>query len=250
MLRIVLIVGALLALSQPAVAQVAWEGSAGVDYSTGTYGGSQDVTVVYAPIGLRAQSSRWRVEASAPYLYVNGPGSTLSGGVVIPGTGPATSNSGLGDVNLGGAIYLISPRPDGTSLEFGGTVKLPTAEATLGTGETDYSVQIAGRHPLGGQLSLFGSLGYQWLGDPVAYVLKDGPTATLGLAYAASAGTEIGVIGTYRAAYFDALDAQTQINPYISFRTSRGWSLTGYGTVGLSNASPDIGAGIMIGKPF
>lgn len=241
---------AALAVPGLASAQVVWEGTAGVDYSSGKYGGSQDTRVLYAPLGLRAQTDRWRVEFAVPYVNIRGPEGSVGGGVVVPGAGAVSSRSGLGDVTLSAAYQLMPAGGPGPSLEVGGTVKFPTADEDLGTGETDYSLLLSAQLPMGDQFRFTGSVGYSWLGDPELYELEDGVTASLGAIYDLSSSSSLGLIGSYRAEYFAGLGEQAQINPFVSFRSASGWSATAYGTVGLSDASPDYGAGIQLGRTF
>lgn len=233
-----------------ALAQVAWEPSVGVDYSTGRYGATEDTEVVYAPLGLRATTSRWRFDAALPYLRVKGPGGSLVGGVVIPGGGPVTSRSGWGDVTLTGTYQLVQPEAGKTQWEFGASIKLPTAANDLGTGKADYNVQLGVRQPLGGSLTLLGSIGYQWLGDPALYELEDGPTAMVGINHAASPRANFGVQAVYRAAYLAGFDNQLMVNPYFRLDSESGWSLTGYGTAGLTDSTPEFGAGLIVGRAF
>ncbi|MDI1326083.1 MAG: transporter [Brevundimonas sp.] len=241
---------AALAVPGLASAQVVWEGTAGVDYSSGKYGGSQDTHVLYAPLGLRAQANRWRVELAVPYVNIRGPEGSVGGGVVVPGDGAVSSRSGLGDVTLSAAYQLMPAGGQGLSLEVGGTVKFPTADEDLGTGESDYNLLVSAQLPLADRFRLTGSVGYSWLGDPDLYELEDGVTASLGAIYDVSATSSLGLMGSYRAEYFAGLGEQTQLNPFVSFRSASGWSATAYGTVGLSDAAPDYGAGLQLGRTF
>lgn len=240
----------LVALPGAAAAQVVWEPSIGVDYSRGAYGATEDTEVTYVPLSLRATTPRWRFDMAVPWLRVRGPQGSVAGGVVIPGTGPVVENDGLGDVTLSATYQLTAPGSAGTAFEIGGGVKLPTADETLGTGKTDYNVQLGVRHPVSDRLMLVGSLGYQWLGDPVAYELTDGPTASLGFNYAAQPRTNVGVIANYRSAYFAGFDDQIMVSPYVRLDSESGWALTAYGTAGFTDASPDFGLGLMVGRVF
>ena len=249
-LHCIMAAAAVLALPSAVAAQVRWEPSIGVDYSRGSYGAAEDTEVLYAPFGLRATTSRWRVEAAIPYLRVEGPAGSVVGGVVIPGAGPVTSRSGLGDMTMSATYQLVEPAAGRTQWEVGAGVKLPTADDDLGTGETDYNVQVGVRQPLSDSFSLIGSIGYQWLGDPAAFELEDGPTAMVGLNYASSPRANFGVQATYRSAYLEGFDDQMMINPYFRIDSERGWALTGYGTVGLTDSTPDVGVGVILGRPF
>lgn len=252
MARLHLILPAAVVFVAPSAAlcQVVWEPSIGIDYSRGGYGAAEDTEVVYAPVGLRATTSRWRIEASIPWLRIRGPAGSVVGGVVIPGAGPVISRSGPGDVTLTATYQLVPPQAGRTQWELGAGVKLPTADEDLGTGKTDYNVQVGMRQPLGDSFTLLGSLGYQWLGDPAAFELEDGPTAMVGLNYASSPRANLGLQATYRSAYLRGLDDQVIVNPYFRLDSERGWTLTGYGTVGLSESTPDLGFGLIVGRVF
>jgi len=240
----------LILIPSAAVAQVTWEPSIGVDYSKGSYGAAEDTEVLYAPLGLRATTPRWRFEAAVPYLRVKGPAGAVVGGVVIPGAGPVTTRSGLGDVTMSATYQLVEPVAGRTQWELGAGVKLPTADEDLGTGETDYNVQLGVRQPLSDSFTLTGSIGYQWLGDPAAFELEDGPTAMVGVNYASHPRANFGVQATYRSAYLDGFDEQLMINPYFRIDSQGGWALTGYGTVGLTDSTPDLGVGLIVGRVF
>lgn len=252
MTRLHLILAATAAFVAPtaAMAQVVWEPSAGIDYSTGSYGAADDTEVLYAPFGLRATASRWRFDAAVPYLRIKGPAGSVVGGVVIPGGGPVTSRAGLGDVTLSATYQLVEPVQGQTQWELGAGVKLPTADDDLGTGETDYNVQLGVRQPLSDTLTLMGAVGYQWLGDPVGFELEDGPTAMAGVNYAASPRANFGVQANYRSAYLAGFDDQWIVNPYFRLDSESGWALTGYATAGLTDSTPDFGVGFIIGRVF
>jgi hypothetical protein len=233
-----------------ALAKVNWDWSSSANYSSGKYGATENTDVTYVPFTVRASSERWHLDVAVPYIAIEGPQGSVSGGVVIPGTGPVESHSGLGDVTVTAGLQLVEPRPGGSRLELGGTVKLPTADEQLGTKETDTSVQLSGQQPLGAGLTAIGSIGYQWYGDPEAYTLDDGPIGSVGVNYATGHGSNVGVVANYRAAYFDDLGEQVMVSPYVSMSSQQGWTLTGYATAGLTDASPDFAVGVMIGRRF
>lgn len=241
---------ALCALPSAALAQVRWEATSGVDYSRGDYGAAEDTEVLYAPLGLRATTTRWRFDVAVPYLRIEGPAGSVVGGVVVPGTGPVTRRDGLGDVTVAATYQLVEPQAGRTQWEMGVAAKLPTADDELGTGETDYSVQFGVRQPVSERVTLMGSLGYQWLGDPAGFELKDGPMGTVGVNYAPATGRNFGVQATYRSEYLEGFDEQILINPYFRVDAQSGWSVTGYGTVGLTESTPDFGLGLILGRAF
>jgi hypothetical protein len=241
-----------LAIAAPtnAFAKVVWDLTSSANYSVGKYGADEDTEVGYAPFTLRVSSERWRVDAAIPYIWIRGPEGSVAGGVVIPGTGPVVTNSGLGDVMLSGAYQLIEPHAGEAKLEVGGTVKVPTADEQLGTGEVDTSVQVYGELPLAGHLTAIGSAGYQWYGDPEAYTLDDGSIGSVGLNYATSERSNVGVVANYRSAYFDDLGEQVTVSPYFSAWSPQGWMFTAYAAAGLTDGSPEFAAGVMVGRRF
>lgn len=240
----------LLIAATEARAQVRWEPSLGVDYSRGSYGAAEDTEVLYVPASLRATTTRWRFDATVPYLTIEGPAGSVVGGVVIPGAGPVVKRSGLGDVTVSATYQLVEPHAGRTQWELGTTVKLPTADEDLGTGKADYQVQLGVRQPVGEQVTLMGSVGYQWLGDPMAFELQDGPTAMVGVNYAPAPRRNFGVQVNYRNEYLAGFDEQIIVNPYFRLDAESGWFVTGYGTVGLTDSTPDFGAGLVLGRAF
>jgi hypothetical protein len=223
-----------------------WEASVGADYYIGDYGASSDTTVVSVPLLLRVQFDRLRLEATVPYLYVDGPG-TFAGGIVVPG-GTGGSRSGLGDVNLSVA-YLLNRggQSGGPSFEVAGLVKVPTASNGLGTEKFDYTAQLNVYQPLSTQVLVFGSAGYQVLGDYGIYELEDGLVASAGLNFTASDGFSVGFGVNYRQEYYQGLGNYISVSPYVQWPIAGVWKITGYGLVGLTEASPRFGVGLRLG---
>jgi hypothetical protein len=237
------------AQDQPPPKPVSWEFATGADYSVGRYGAAEDTKVLYLPLTVRARTERWRVEATVPYLSVEGPGSFVGGGGPIfipPGGAGVSRRSGLGDVVLG-AGWTVSPAAVGRpSVELFGSVKLPTADEALGTEKTDLSVAINLNHYVSQKLWVSGGVGYEWLGDPSAYRLEDGLFGNLGLGYAPNDRLSYGAGLNFRHRTTDALDAQLTASPWISWRPSPTWGVTTYGYAGLNSSSPDYGIGFQL----
>lgn len=224
-----------------------WEASVGADYYIGDYNAGSDTAVVSVPLVLRVQLDRLRLEATVPYVYVDGPG-TFAGGIVVPGHGGATSSrSGLGDVNLGAAFLLSRGGQSAPSFEIAATVKVPTASSGLGTEEFDYGAQLNIYQPLSMQVLLFGSAGYQLLGDYGTYELEDGIVASAGLNYMPAQDVSLGFGVNYRQQYYQGLGDYLSVAPYLQWSLGGKWKITGYGLVGLTEASPRFGAGLRLG---
>lgn len=228
-------------------ANSSFELATGVDYSAGHYGAAVDTTVWSIPLDLKAQLGRVRLQASLPYEFIKGPGQ-LVGGVIIstPGGTQTTSRSGFGDLNLSAAYLLTREKGILPAIEVGGGVKLPTAKTSIGTGETDYSVNATAYKTVAPGAMLFGSIGYSWLGSPAAYRLKDGITASGGINFRPASNQNYGVSMAYREPVADGLKGQAVVSPYMTYRFSKLLGLTAYGMAGLNNASPRVGAGLRL----
>ena len=224
-----------------------FELSTGLDYSVGKYGAATDTSVRSVPIEAKAQLGRLRLQASLPYVWITGPGQIV-GGVVVGSNDPAAvaNRNGLGDLSLGAAYRLAAERGALPMIELGGTAKLPTANQTIGTGKADYGINVAMFKTVGSNTTLFGSVGYSWLGSPAAYQLNNGVTAYGGINVRPNPAINIGTSVSYREPVANGLQGQAAVSPYVTYRVSQQLGLTGYTSVGLNNASPRVGAGIRL----
>ena len=224
-----------------------FELSTGFDYSVGKYGATLDTSIKSVPVEAKAQLGRLRLQASLPYVWITGPGQIV-GGVVVGSSSPTAvaKRQGLGDLSLSGAYRLTNESGVLPIIELGGNVKLPTADASIGTGKTDYGVNVALYKSVGPQVTLFGSVGYSWLGSPAAYQLKDGITAYGGLNIRPDPAVNLGASVAYREPVATGLQGQAVVSPYMTYRFSQRLGLTAYATAGLNEASPRIGAGVRL----
>lgn len=224
-----------------------FELSTGFDYSVGKYGATVDTSVKDVPLEAKAQLGRLRLQASLPYVWIKGPGQIV-GGVVVGSSSPTAvaERHGVGDLSLAAAYRLTNDHGALPMIELGGNVKLPTANTTIGTGKTDYGVNVALYKSVGPQVTLFGSVGYSWLGSPAAYQLKNGITAYGGLNIRPDPAVNLGASVAYREPVATGLQGQAVVSPYLTYRFSQHLGLTAYGTAGLNNASPRVGAGVRL----
>jgi hypothetical protein len=93
---------------------------------------------------------------------------------------------------------------------------------------------------------LFGTLGYQWLSDFRGIHLKDGLLANAGVNFRAGDKTNLGLSVSYRQPYYQTLSNQFSLSPYLLWDFTDGWRLSGYGLVGFTNASPNVGGGLRV----
>lgn len=267
-LRSLLLLPATLALvaSGLAAGEMSASLTTGLDYTTGKYGGSTTSTSLSAPLDVSWQADDFSFGVSTAYLRVTGAGAS------IPGIGPIaalranhtlfprlagrfpvptddTQASGFGDVALHGG-WSRSLGENAPTLGLGAGLKLGTADAAkgLGSGENDWSANLSLSG--GGAVRWIASLGYQILGDPEGVELDNGLRGSLSLSWATErAGTwELG---------WDAAQSTNAGTPGAS-ALRVGWSrpasekisVSLYASKGLSDASPDLGAGLTIGVAF
>lgn len=221
--------------------------AAGFDYSSGEYGGTQDTEVLFLPFTATYQTPSWTFKAMVPYLQIKGPGAVVGGAdspiVVGPGTAPITTESGLGDVVL--SVAYLLPKSDALPyFELTGKSKLPTADEDkgLGTGKTDYSVQIDVFDTIG-DLTPFATAGYRFRGDPTAFDLNDSFFASLGFGYAFDEAWSAGLIGDYREPSTDFSEEEVELVPYINWKIMDDLSFNLYGVFGMTDGSPETGVG-------
>jgi Putative MetA-pathway of phenol degradation len=198
---------------------------------------------------VMAQYDRLRLEVTVPFVDIEGPG-TLSGAlgpreIVAQSSGPTQRRSGLGDVAVGAAFILLREGRILPRLEIAGVVKVPTAANDLGTGQTDYGVQITFHRRLLKGLKTFGSIGYQRIGDPNTLQLHDGERATVGLDinYSNWGG---GALLDYQKSLFPGVPNSFTVDPYVTLPFIAGIGVQIYTTFALTRLSPNHEVGVRL----
>jgi len=235
-----------------------WGGSLAFDYitsakcsllSTAVSCTSTDSSAFSISPAVTAQFNRLRVEVTVPFVDIEGAG-TLTGAlgprriVGQPG-GQTNRRSGLGDVSVGAAFIILREGRILPRLELAGVIKLPTAASGLGTGQTDYGIQVTFYRPLLSGVRTFGSLGYQRIGDPNTLKLHDGGHATLGLDinYSNWGG---GALLDYEKSLFPGVPNSFTVDPYVTLPFMFGSSLQIYTTIALTRLSPNHEVGVRL----
>ena len=132
--------------SQPANVDTRF--STGIEYSSGTYGGTDDIEEVYVPFTLNVGFDRISFRVTAPYLRVTEvvtPETTDDGSQQEPDPGTRATESGLGDVIGSITLYdLYYSDSADVVVDVTGQIKFGTADETkgLGTGENDYTLRF------------------------------------------------------------------------------------------------------------
>lgn len=226
--------------------------STGFDYSSGSYGLSEDTNILYAPFSLKYDAFPWDFKITVPYVHITGPGGVIAGGDggVVIGTSAdkkRTTEEGLGDIILSSRYALDHLLDTSTLLDLTAKVKIGTADETkgLGTGENDYSLQldIAKKY---GKTTPFAMLGYKVMGDPDGLELNDIWYSSVGFDYKINPTLSSGVSFDFKDATTPTSEASKEGVAYLNWKLNPKTSIMGYGVGGFSDGSPDSGVGIQI----
>lgn len=224
--------------------------SAGAEFTSGTYGGDVDIEDTYVPLTAAVSYGRIGLRLSVPYLSVNAPEGTIfdPDGEPVPGSGALTTESGLGDIIGSVTLYdVFKNRELGLAMDLTGKVKFATADEDkgLGTGESDYSIQ-ADFFKFAEQLTLLGSVGYKFRGDPSGVDLDDVLIASAGGIYRFTPEVKGGLIFDYRESSISGSDSIQELTGFISRRISEDWRLQVFVLTGFTDSSPDWGGGLQV----
>jgi hypothetical protein len=254
-LRYAALTSAALAAFSPACFAEGLTLGAGAEYSSGKYGGTEKTEIWYVPFTAKYETGPWALRLAVPYIRITGPGNVVGAGadrVVLPNVSTARrTDSGLGDV-VGSAFYnLLNDKSSGLGMDIGAKVKLPTADKDkgLGTGKADYSLQADFFKPIDA-LTLFGSVGHRWYGDPAGVDLKNVFYGSVGGSYRMSGDTSVGLAYDYRPRIVSGGGEVSEATAFVSQRISSNTKLQFYGVAGFGKASPDFGIGAVLNYGF
>lgn len=223
----------------------------GLEYSSGKYGGTEDIEDLYMPIHMRVGFDRVSIKLTVPYLSVRAPdGTTELGpdGEVVPGSGEVSTESGLGDVVAGITLYdLIYSENHSIALDLTGNIKFGTADEDrgLGTGENDFTLR-ADLYKFYDRFVLMGSAGYKVRGDPSGVDLDNVWLGSVGGVYSISDASQIGMAYGYRESAIVDSDAVSELSLFLTRRINDSWGIQLYGFAGFGDSSADWGAGVYL----
>lgn len=229
-------------------------GSLGIEYTEGDYGGTLDTGIWAMSFVGQYEQGRWRLKASLPYLRITGPGSVIGpDGVPNPGVQADTrsTESGLGDLVLTGTYAAVYNAARGYGMDLVAKVKLPTADEDkgLGTGKTDVAIQVD-PFMVVGRSTLFGTLGYKVYGDPEAIDYDNVWYGSVGVMGKLSAQTSIGVAHDVRQKLVPTGAAVSETTLFAVHKLDRDTRLQFYLVKGFSDASPELGGGVVLKQRF
>ena len=228
--------------------------TAGVDYSTGKYGGTSSTDILYVPLTGKYESDAWTFKLIVPYISVTGPGNVVRdiGIVRNKAAGPRRTQDGLGDIVAAVSRNVITVPSTGTLVDVTGKIKFGTADASkgLGTGENDYAAQVDLTQRVTPALSVFGSLGYKFIGSPAGAQLANVVYGEAGAAYKVGDGLRVGAIFDASEAPSPVSGSQRELTAYVTQQLTERWKVQGYAVKGLANGSPDWGGGALVTLGF
>lgn len=220
--------------------------SAGYQYTSGDYGGSDTITETYVPVTLAYRYQRLALRVTVPYVSVSGPATIIDDTTGEFAPGPGGTHSGLGDVLIGATLYdLVHSEAAEFHLDLTGTVKLGTAKSSegLGTGETDYALQLDALKEFG-RVGVFGTGGYVVRGSPGVIHLRNVPFGEVGADLLLMEGVRAGVSFAYRAPAIANYESAREAAVFVAFRGPGGLIINPSVFKGFGNSSPSWGAGV------
>lgn len=220
----------------------------GAEHSSGDYGGDRTIEDLYVPVTFGYLGESLSVGLTVPYISIRAPsGTTTTGndGEIIVGEGEYRTEKGLGDI-IARFTFLDVYRNDrlDVAVDIGAKVKFGSADETkgLGSGETDYSLQSNIYKYFDGYY-LMGTLGYKMRGEPEGLNVDDVWFGSVGAVFRYSIKTKVGIAFDYRQSSFESTDDIREVSLFVSHRAKESWGLSAYTFVGMSDSSPDLGAG-------
>lgn len=230
--------------------------SVGAEYTSGDYGTSSKTKVWYFPVTLKYESDVDMLALTVPFLNVEGTGNVVVAGGGMEGGGEhavrhttssttSRTESGLGDLVVTGSHKIAGT--GSSRVDLTGKIKLGTADEAknLGTGENDYAVQLDMENGYNSN-SIYGSIGYKFLGDPPGTDYQNVFYGSLGFSRKLDAARTAGVELYAQEAATSGGTTPLELTLYLGSKMDKKTKLTGYVLKGLSDGSPDWGFGVAL----
>ena len=240
----------------------------GVDYSSGDYGSETTTKILSVPVAARYTTGDWVFRANLPWVRVDGDANVIPGlGSLVnlnpAGRGRGNGNgnggdptapttgvtSGIGDLRLA-ATYAL-PLQGAWGVDLTGNVKIATADEDkgLGTGANDYGVAVDVYRSLGDVTTVFGGVGYTLLGDSTYIEVDSVLNGNVGFSRKFG-DNSAGLVYDYRQPTSEDSDDRSEVTGFFSFPTTEASRMQLYAIMGLSEGSPDWGAGLSFSTGF
>jgi hypothetical protein len=263
MKRLAILCAALLAAGSAQAAD-GFSLGAGLDYSSGDYGSDVTTEILSVPVAAKYITGNWTFKGSLPWLDVSGDPNVLPGLGKVNNTNPngrgrgkgngnapqptppptaeSGSASGIGDLRLSATYAFDTGSPLGVDLT--GNVKVATADEdkSLGTGADDYGVALDLYRDFDGTM-LFGGVNYTVLGDSDFIDVDAVAGGNIGASRHIGGG-DLGLMYDYRQAASNDSDDRSELIGFYGFGAGAAGRMQVYGSAGLSDGSPQWGAGL------
>jgi len=230
-----------------------WTANVGVTDTNGAYGTPNNTNVLLGLTTFSLSNDSFKFSASLPYMRISGRGLLVfdaSGNPIVINrrvNGPTDVRTGWGDLSLS-ASYTIPPAVLADfQVRITGVTKLPTAPARrrLNTGEADFGMNVDVSRTLG-DWTPFVTVGYLNRGQPTGFTFYDTSSVAVGTSYMLRDNLVAVASYDYDSADAPQVTAGHELMGSLSWIQSDKLTLTGYGTVGLSSGSPDVGIGFLV----
>lgn len=239
----------------------------GFEVSHGDYGAAADATLVTLPLSVYLNpADKLDITVEVPLLYLSSKSDsgvivTQSGGMgrgrATGGSRPTasatttTQESGIGDINMTAGWTLL---PEGeTTPKVRPTiyVKAPSGDLDrgLGTGTVEAGPGFSVSKWLG-NVQLFGEGAYIFQNSKSSYPGRNYVSYLGGAGIQAADRWFVSVLAKGSSARSEGADAQAEGRLKVNFMHSRRLSWEIYGLTGFTDASPDIGGGMMMVYQF
>lgn len=260
---------ALLLLAGAAHAEDGLNLSVGADYNSGDYGSDVTTTIFSLPVTAKYTTGDWTFKGSLPWIRVDGDPNVLPGLGSVNNLNPAGRGrgngngngggtpttptetgveSGIGDLNVSATYAIDTGGPLGIDLTASAKIATADEDKGLGTGANDYGFAVDLYQDFAGTL-LFGAVGYTVLGDSDFIDVGSVLNVNAGASWRVGNGS-LGAMYDWRAAASDDFDDRSELTGFYSFPTGERTKMQVYAVKGLSDGSPDWGAGLSLSAGF
>jgi len=257
-----------LLLSGAAQAQEGFNLGVGVDYSSGDYGTGTETTILSVPVTAKYATGAWTFKASVPWMRVEGDpnvvpglgsivnlnplgrgrGRGSQGGGATPTAPVDGTASGVGDLRLAATYSFDTGTPFGIDLTANAKIATADEDKGLGTGANDYGVVLDLYRDFNGTV-VFGGANYTSLGDSEYIDVDSVLGANAGVSFKAGRGS-LGAMYDWRESASATSDDRSEVTGFYSVPAGESTKVQFYAVKGLSEGSPDWGAGISLSAGF
>lgn len=232
----------------------------GIDYSSGKYGTATTTDILSVPVTAKYGTGNWTFKASLPWLRVSGDPNVIPGVGTVANSNPlgrgrtggtgtgsgtqpqSTTASGIGDLRLAATYSFSTGSALGVDLTANAKVATADEDKGLGTGASDVGVALDLYRDFAGT-TLFGGLSYTALGESDFIDVAGVAGANLGVSRKVGGGT-LGAAYDWRQAAASGFEDRSEVTAFYSVPAGPAGKLQVYALAGLSDGSPDLGAGV------